>query len=99
MLLVSHKFQNMYMHIYLYYKSRTLVLEDCPQAPKYIAFTDDIRRLLCLTATNTLVLMTHHKEMNSIKIYPLLPRPSASDGDSIVLIVQPVDFIHPTFAK
>jgi hypothetical protein len=87
------------MHIYLYHKSRTLVLEDGPQVPKYVAFTDDIRRLLCLTATNMPVLMTHHKWMNSIKIYTLPPRPSASDGDSIVLIVQPVDFIHPTFAN
>jgi hypothetical protein len=61
----------MYMHIYLCFKSRILVPEDGPQVPKHVAFTDDIGRLLCLTATDTPVLMAQHNGMNSIKIYPL----------------------------
>jgi hypothetical protein len=86
MLLVSHKFQNMYMHIYLCCKSRILVPDDGPQVPKHVAFTDGIRRLLCLTVTNKPVLLTQHNGMNSIKIYLLPPRPSTSDGVNIILI-------------
>jgi len=58
MLLVSHKFQNIYMHIYMYLccKSRILVPDDGPQVPKHVAFTDDSRRLLCFTVTNMPVL-------------------------------------------
>jgi hypothetical protein len=92
MLLVSHKFQNMYTHIYLCCKSRILVPDDGPRVPKHVAFTNDVR-WMCLTVTNMPVLMAQHNGINSIKIYllPLALRPRME------LTSFWLDFKHPTF--
>jgi hypothetical protein len=45
----SHKFQNIYFHIHLCFKSCTLVPDNGPYEPKHVEFIDDIiKRLLCL---------------------------------------------------
>jgi len=71
---------------YLCCKSRILVPDDDPQATKHVAFTDDIRTLLCLTVTNMPVLLAQHNGTKSIKIISSPPRLSASDGVNINLI-------------
>jgi len=75
----------MYMRIYLCCKSLILVPDDV-QVTKHVAFTDDIRRMLCLTVTNMPVLLVQHNGMNSTKILSSSPRPSASHGVNINLI-------------
>jgi hypothetical protein len=83
----------MYMHVYLTCKSCILVPDDGPQVPEHVAFTDDTRRLLRLTVTNKLVLLTQHNGLNSIKIYllPLALRPRTE------LTPFWLDFKHPSF--
>jgi len=41
-IVTAHKFQNIYMHIYLFFKSRILLPEEGPGGPKYVAVIDDI---------------------------------------------------------
>ena len=46
----AHKFQNIYMNINLFFKSCTLLHDEVPGGPKYVAVIDDtIKRLLCFT--------------------------------------------------
>jgi len=47
-----HKFQNIYLQIYLCFKSCILVSDDGPYGPKHVEFTDDIiKSLLCMMVT------------------------------------------------
>jgi len=51
---ISHKFQNIYKHTYLCFKSCTLVPDDGPQGLKHVAFTNDtIKSLLLLIVLYT----------------------------------------------
>jgi len=48
----AYKFQNIYMHIYLFFKSCILLPDEVPGGPKHVAVIDDIiKRLLCFTVT------------------------------------------------
>jgi hypothetical protein len=59
-ILTAHKFQNIYMQIYLFFKSHILLPDEGPRGPKYIAVIDNIiKRLLCLTVIYVSTLRDH----------------------------------------
>jgi hypothetical protein len=66
-ILTAHKFQNIYMHIYLFFKSRILLPDEGPRGQKYIAVIDNIiKRLLCLTVKYVSILRDHELFFSSI---------------------------------